>query len=61
MPTGPGEALVIDDTAEAVRTVAVRERDTPHGGDSPRASAVTASHGGLTTERSPDSAATDRN
>jgi hypothetical protein len=61
MPTGPGEALVIDDTAEAVRTVAVRERDTPHGGDSPRASAVTTSHGGLTTERSPDSAATDRN
>jgi hypothetical protein len=40
LPTAPGEALVIDDTAEAVRTVAVRERDTPHGGDSPRASSV---------------------
>ncbi|MFA1612102.1 ATP-binding protein [Halobellus rubicundus] len=43
MPTAPGEALVVDDTAESVRTVAVRERDTPHGGDSPRASAVDAS------------------
>ena len=42
MPTAPGEALVVDDTAEATRTVAVRERDTPHGGASPRASAVTA-------------------
>ncbi|WP_311170726.1 ATP-binding protein [Halobellus ordinarius] len=40
MPTAPGEALVVDDTAEAVRTVAVRERDTPHGGASPRASSV---------------------
>ncbi|WP_256288862.1 ATP-binding protein [Halobellus inordinatus] len=42
MPTAPGEALVVDDTAEATRTVAVRERDTPHGGASPRASAVAA-------------------
>jgi len=40
MPASPGEALVIDDTAEAVRTVSIRERDTPHGGSSPRASAV---------------------
>jgi len=40
MPTAPGEALVIDDTAEAVRTVTIRQRDTPHGGDSPRASSV---------------------
>ena len=40
MPGAPGEALVIDDTAEAVRTVAIRERDTPHGGSSPRASAA---------------------
>ncbi|WP_144905222.1 ATP-binding protein [Halobellus captivus] len=38
MPTAPGEALVVDDTAEATRTVAVRTRDTPHGGASPRAS-----------------------
>jgi len=40
MPTAPGEALILDDTAEAIRTVTVRERDTPHGGASPRASAV---------------------
>ncbi|QCC46661.1 ATP-binding protein [Halobellus limi] len=40
MPTAPGEALVVDDTAEATRTVAVRRRDTPHGGSSPRASAA---------------------
>lgn len=40
MPASPGEALVIDDTAEAVRTVSIHERDTPHGGSSPRASAV---------------------
>ncbi|MGQ4556732.1 ATP-binding protein [Halobellus sp. GM3] len=38
MPTAPGEALVVDDTAEATRTVAVRSRETPHGGSSPRAS-----------------------
>ena len=38
MPGSPGEALVIDDTAEAVRTVSIRSRDTPHGGSSPRAS-----------------------
>ena len=40
MPTAPGEALVVDDTAEATRTVAVRTRDTPHGGASSRASAA---------------------
>ncbi|WP_336024462.1 ATP-binding protein [Halobellus salinisoli] len=40
MPTEPGEALVVDDTAEATRTVAIRARDTPHGGSSSRASAV---------------------
>jgi hypothetical protein len=42
MPTAPGEALLVDDTAEAARTVVFRERDTPHGGSSPRASAVSA-------------------
>lgn len=46
MPTAPGEALIVDDTAEAVRTVTVRERDTPHGGASPRASAVSLSTAG---------------
>lgn len=38
MPTTTGDALVVDDTTESVHTVRVRERETPHGGDSPRAS-----------------------
>ncbi|MFB6092705.1 MAG: ATP-binding protein [Haloquadratum sp.] len=50
MPTAPGEALVIDDAAEAVRTVAIRERDTPHGGASPRASRVAAAASRSSTE-----------
>jgi hypothetical protein len=63
VPTAPGEALVIDDAAEAVRTVAVRERDTPHGGASPRASAVapTPPDADLDPEASPGSTPTDRN
>jgi hypothetical protein len=35
LPAAPGEALVVDDAAETVQTVRVRERATPHGGDSP--------------------------
>ncbi|ELZ30044.1 ATPase [Halogeometricum pallidum JCM 14848] len=42
MPTRPGEALVVDDAAEAAFDVRIRERDTPHGGDSPRANEVSA-------------------
>lgn len=38
MPTDPGEALVVDDATEAAHAIRIRERDTPHGGDSPRAS-----------------------
>lgn len=38
LPTGVGELLVVDDTTEHAVTVRVRERDTPHHGDSPRAS-----------------------
>lgn len=38
MPAEPGDVLVVDDTTETVHTATVRERDTPHGGDSPRAS-----------------------
>ncbi|WP_394348313.1 ATP-binding protein, partial [Halorubrum sp. SD626R] len=38
LPTGTGEALVVDDATETVHTVRVRERRTPHGGGSPRAS-----------------------
>jgi hypothetical protein len=38
LPTGTGEALVVDDATETVHAVRVRRRRTPHGGGSPRAS-----------------------
>lgn len=38
LPEGVGRALVVDDATESAVTVRVRERRTPHGGDSPRAS-----------------------
>ncbi|WP_080506151.1 ATP-binding protein [Halorubrum sp. BV1] len=38
LPTGTGEALVVDDATETAHTVRVRERRTSHGGGSPRAS-----------------------
>lgn len=38
LPTDTGEALVVDDATESVHHVTVRERETPHGGASPRAS-----------------------
>lgn len=38
LPTHPGDALVVDDASESAATVRVRERGTPHGGSSPRAS-----------------------
>jgi DNA helicase HerA-like ATPase len=44
IPDGVGEAVVIDDTTEAAVTVQVRERRTPHGGDSPRAKKFQESH-----------------
>jgi len=40
MPTAPGEIAVVDDATETVHAARVRERDTPHDGDSPRASEV---------------------
>lgn len=40
MPTGPGEVVVVDDSTETVHVARVRPRETPHGGSSPRASAV---------------------
>lgn len=40
MPERPGEIVVIDDATETIHTAQVRLRDTPHGGDSPRASEV---------------------
>lgn len=38
VPGGVGEALVVDDATERAHTVTVRDRDTPHGGGTPRAS-----------------------
>ena len=38
LPTGTGEALVVDDATETAHSVRVRERRTPHEGGSPRAS-----------------------
>ena len=37
LPTGRGEALVVDDATESTHTVQVRERDTASGGETPRA------------------------
>ncbi|SFR96427.1 hypothetical protein SAMN05216559_1592 [Halomicrobium zhouii] len=44
-PSEPGEALVVDDATESVHALAVHERETPHGGESPRASELNR-HGG---------------
>jgi len=38
MPTEPGGVAIIDDSTETVHAAQVRTRDTPHGGESPRAS-----------------------
>ena len=40
LPTDPGDVVVLDDATETVHAARVRERHTPHGGGSPRASAV---------------------
>jgi hypothetical protein len=42
LPTETGEALVVDDATETAHTVRIRERRTPHGGGSPRASGTAA-------------------
>lgn len=38
LPTAPGELLAVDDATESAHAVRVRERATPHGGTTPRAS-----------------------
>ena len=38
LPSGTGEALVVDDASETAHLVRIRERRTPHGGGSPQAS-----------------------
>jgi hypothetical protein len=42
LPDGVGDVLVVDDATESVHDLRVRERVTPHGGTSPRASDVEA-------------------
>lgn len=37
LPAEPGTALVLDDATERAHAVRIRERETPHGGASPRA------------------------
>jgi len=41
MPTEVGSAVVVDDATETVHAVRIRDRRTPHGGESPRATGVT--------------------
>ncbi|RQH01296.1 ATP-binding protein [Natrarchaeobius oligotrophus] len=38
MPTEPGDVVVTDDATETVHAARIRERATPHAGDSPKAS-----------------------
>ncbi|WP_058994198.1 ATP-binding protein [Haloarcula sp. CBA1127] len=42
LPETIGDALVVDDSTESVHHLTVRERRTPHGGETPRASALEA-------------------
>jgi len=45
LPTDPGEALVVDDATETVHAARIRERDTPHAGESPSLSGLGAEAG----------------
>jgi hypothetical protein len=58
LPSAVGAALVVDDADESVHRVTVRERRTPHCGESPRASAVEPADGAErgAPERTPDAA-----
>ncbi|USZ69379.1 ATPase [Halorussus salilacus] len=40
LPDAPGEVLLVDDATESVHAVRIRERETPHGGGSSRASEI---------------------
>lgn len=53
LPQGVGEALIVDDATEATHTVRVRERDTPHGGTTPRASDRSRPASGMESDRCP--------
>ncbi|WEL17706.1 HerA helicase [Halorhabdus sp. SVX81] len=45
MPTEPGNVVIIDDATETVHAAQVRDRETPHGGDSPSVSEMDVSDG----------------
>jgi hypothetical protein len=45
LPSGRGEALLVDDATESTHTVRVRGRHTPHGGHTPRANEVASGTG----------------
>lgn len=49
LPSGRGEALLVDDATESTHTVRIRERQTPHGGHTPRASEPGSGPEGKTT------------
>ncbi|EMA62387.1 ATP-binding protein [Halorubrum kocurii] len=53
LPSETGEALVVDDATETAHTVRVRERHTPHGGGSPRASETEAATGAAAKSEGP--------
>jgi len=53
LPSETGEALVVDDATETAHTVRVRERRTPHGGGSPRASETEAATGAAAKSEGP--------
>ncbi|ELY56694.1 ATP-binding protein [Natronolimnohabitans innermongolicus] len=38
LPTEAGEVVIVDDATETIHAARIRRRQTPHGGDSPRAS-----------------------
>jgi hypothetical protein len=45
LPDERGCALVVDDATESTHVVRIRERETPHGGDDPRASLAASTTG----------------
>jgi hypothetical protein len=40
LPEAPGDVLIVDDSTETVHAAQIRERSTPHGGESPAATEI---------------------
>ncbi len=49
LPSETGVALVVDDATESTHLVQIRERTTPHGGESPRAHAINVDDGSVSS------------